>query len=637
MQTYRNDPLICLGLSHAWGATNAVDAAFDYNAAGLRSSETTAGSALMTALGRSSGLYADFTYTAHREVDVAGQFDLVGVDGKGSAVVSSGRDYNYDQFGNRTGDQSGSYTPNALNQYSASPGVALLEYDFAGNLTSDGSRTYTYDAENRVASVTQGGTTSTFKYDYLGRRISKQVGAGAETRFIYDGWNLIAEISASTYAINRTYYWGLDASGSLQGGGGVGGLLCAKQGTITAYPIYDGSSNIIGLYDGSGSIIAAYRYDPFGNLLAAQGYAASINPFGFSTKYTDRETGLVYYGLRYYHPALGRFINRDPIEEQGGLNLYAFCGNDGVNRWDKLGMEETDAEKAKREAAEAAAETAREEAEREARRQAIERYGLISFFAFGFGDADVEAVGRTAAQNAYEKAMQARLPSLNDWFFSASSDELLELYDRKFTTGNNVSSGLDVKYVPSSSSGKRVDINPDNLTFEKRMLQVHDELEEIQLPLIFVDYGPFGGEDRRNAWWIESLGRGIDGASFACALTAFSGRATFGSNWKIYLNGWGGNRYVETILIREAGQFFGQTAFAAGLALDAYTLYENPNVENAAWMTSNTAVGVAGFMLPFPENVAVGASYGIAKYGYKDMTDEQMQSTMVFSAFMGFH
>jgi len=44
------------------------------------------------------------------------------------------------------------------------------------------------------------------------------------------------------------------------------------------------------------------------------------------------------YGLRYYSPTRGRFINKEPIEEKGGLNLYAFCGNNGVNRWDYLGM-----------------------------------------------------------------------------------------------------------------------------------------------------------------------------------------------------------------------------------------------------------------------------------------------------------
>jgi len=54
------------------------------------------------------------------------------------------------------------------------------------------------------------------------------------------------------------------------------------------------------------------------------------------------ETGLVYYGHRFYSPSLGRFINRDPIEEQGGLNLYGFCGNNSINSWDVLGMGEED-------------------------------------------------------------------------------------------------------------------------------------------------------------------------------------------------------------------------------------------------------------------------------------------------------
>ena len=148
--------------------------------------------------------------------------------------------------------------------------------------------------------------------------------------------------SAGSFAIQRSYTWGLDASGSLQGAGGVGGLLCIASGASRYYPIYDASFNVTGLYDGNGAIAAAYRYDPSGNLLQATGPAAALNPFGFSTKFTDRETGLIYYGLRYYYAALGRFINRDPIEELGGLNLYGFCGNDGVNRWDYLGMLDDD-------------------------------------------------------------------------------------------------------------------------------------------------------------------------------------------------------------------------------------------------------------------------------------------------------
>ncbi len=62
------------------------------------------------------------------------------------------------------------------------------------------------------------------------------------------------------------------------------------------------------------------------------------NPFRFSTKYTDLETGLIYYGNRYYGSREGRFINRDPIQEQGGLNLYGFAGNNSVSHWDLLGL-----------------------------------------------------------------------------------------------------------------------------------------------------------------------------------------------------------------------------------------------------------------------------------------------------------
>ena len=60
---------------------------------------------------------------------------------------------------------------------------------------------------------------------------------------------------------------------------------------------------------------------------------------GFSSKYTDSETGLVDFGLRVYSPALGRWPSRDPIEEDGGINLYGMVGNDLVNRIDLLGLQ----------------------------------------------------------------------------------------------------------------------------------------------------------------------------------------------------------------------------------------------------------------------------------------------------------
>ena len=70
-------------------------------------------------------------------------------------------------------------------------------------------------------------------------------------------------------------------------------------------------------------VSAAYRYDPFGTLLAKRG---ATQPFGFSTKRTDAATGLVYFGSRFYAPHLGRWLTKAPLGEAGGLNLYAYVG-----------------------------------------------------------------------------------------------------------------------------------------------------------------------------------------------------------------------------------------------------------------------------------------------------------------------
>ena len=87
----------------------------------------------------------------------------------------------------------------------------------------------------------------------------------------------------------------------------------------------------------TGAVVAATEYSPYGRVINVSG-STSNYPIGYCGQYTDSETGLVYYGARYYNPKHGRFVNRDPIEEQGGNNLYAFCHNNSTNRWDVLGM-----------------------------------------------------------------------------------------------------------------------------------------------------------------------------------------------------------------------------------------------------------------------------------------------------------
>ena len=229
-------------------------------------------------------------------------------------------------------------------------------YDLDGNLTNDGRWVYTWDAENRLARMVSATTVGPqqrldFVYDWQGRRIAKTVwdntaGTGSpatDLKFLYDGWNLIAELNATNNATIRSYGWGLDLSGSMQGAGGVGGLLSV---TVHAGPeagsyfcAYDGNGNVISLINATnGTIAAQYEYGPFGELLRASGPMAIANAFRFSTKYQDDETGLVYYGYRYYNAGTGRWLSRDLLGEQGGPNLYGFVQNSPTWLSDALGL-----------------------------------------------------------------------------------------------------------------------------------------------------------------------------------------------------------------------------------------------------------------------------------------------------------
>jgi len=153
------------------------------------------------------------------------------------------------------------------------------------------------------------------------------------------------DILHSTYSLLHSYVWGTDLSGSSQGAGGVGGLLSItthNSSSITYYPAFDANGNVLGLVNASdGSLAAQYDYNAFGETVKIEGSAAEENPFRFSTKYTDTETGLLYYGYRYYSPSTGRWLSRDPIEEEGGVNLYGFVENGAISFIDPNGRYKT--------------------------------------------------------------------------------------------------------------------------------------------------------------------------------------------------------------------------------------------------------------------------------------------------------
>ncbi len=97
-----------------------------------------------------------------------------------------------------------------------------------------------------------------------------------------------------------------------------------------------------GVANSGGTVTARYEYGPFGDLLRISGEPIGLeNPFRFSTKYHDDQTDLLYYGYRYYNPSTGRWLSRDPIDEIGGLNTYAFVSNIPIGAVDFLGLSES--------------------------------------------------------------------------------------------------------------------------------------------------------------------------------------------------------------------------------------------------------------------------------------------------------
>jgi RHS repeat-associated protein len=221
------------------------------------------------------------------------------------------------------------------------PSVESYTYDADGNILTDGLWQYTWDAENRLTSVTslenvpgEAKRKVEFEYDHQSRRVQKktydwnplttQFKLARTIRFVYDEWKLIAEVE--DLVPPRSYVHD-------------GSLLMIHDGAETYFVGHDGNENVTGLIKASsGARDAEYDYDPFGSLLSEQGASASVSDFRFSDKQRDSETGLVYYGYRYYNPISGRWINRDLSEEIGGLNLNGFVKNDPVSNVDHLGM-----------------------------------------------------------------------------------------------------------------------------------------------------------------------------------------------------------------------------------------------------------------------------------------------------------
>lgn len=225
------------------------------------------------------------------------------------------------------------YSTNAqtdgLNQYATINGLSLTS-DPSGNLKTDGSAplgnaTYGFDYKNRLTTAQNGQHTATYAYDAFSRRSAKTVD-GVQTTYVLDGTRVLAEYTAAG-AETQHYVYGL-------GNAPIAYELFSGKPNYGAILRYytDGLGSVVFNVTNAGKVLNTYGYSPFGESASLAG-----SSYGFAGMRYDPETGLYYDNARYYSPKQGRFISPDPSGVKGGVNVYAYTGNDPLNRIDSTG------------------------------------------------------------------------------------------------------------------------------------------------------------------------------------------------------------------------------------------------------------------------------------------------------------
>ncbi len=233
-------------------------------------------------------------------------------------------------------------------------------YDGAGRTTEDSGWVYAWNGMGCLTQMQRKSNTSVdpsvatevlnFTYDGDRRRTKKvrtltfnngQPQRIETSKMHWSDWLPVCEeVSVNGGLVSRRWFvWGKDVSGTWEGAGGIGGLVAIEEeGGRRLLPVEDGLGNIVAVInEANGYTIARFDYSPYGELVSSSGDLAAC-PFRYQSKYHDTETGLSYFGYRYYSAKLGRWISRDPLGEDGGFNLYGYCGNDPVNYFDPLGL-----------------------------------------------------------------------------------------------------------------------------------------------------------------------------------------------------------------------------------------------------------------------------------------------------------
>lgn len=255
-------------------------------------------------------------------------------DDRLTSATSPASQYGYDSAGNLLTYKNGvtfNATSNELNQLSIVNGTPWA-YDADGNVTNDGQHQYAWDAANRLIKVTNlaTGLVTSYAYDGLGRRltIGEQNNGGqlVETRYLWCQDTLCGARDANGNVVADYYKQGEQHDSYTMAG---------QRDTGNVYYVKDQIGSIVGTMNASGTQLGITSYTPYGAVSQSLG---GTTDFGYAGMFFDPSTGLYLTKYREYMPAAGRWLSRDPIGIQGGLNIYAYVGNNPVSNVDPLGL-----------------------------------------------------------------------------------------------------------------------------------------------------------------------------------------------------------------------------------------------------------------------------------------------------------
>ena len=276
---------------------------------------------------QSSG--TDFTYDSYAPVS---ELTTVTAD----QTLFSTSSYTFDNVRNRTQRVQGPTGSQVTTTYT---------YDRADRIQSAGAVTYTVDANGNLKARTGGSINDSFSYDQANRLTSATTGSGSGT-YTYDGDG--KRTSKTVSGATTTYVW--DVAGGLPrllsdgthkfvwGASGLAyNLTLGASPTVETYHA-DQIGSIREITNADGSVRTTYLTDEYGNRTSVHG--TDDQPFQFTGEQVDPETGFVYLRARYYDPAAGRFVTRDPIS--GGNNRYSYSDNNPIDWTDRNGAQVTD-------------------------------------------------------------------------------------------------------------------------------------------------------------------------------------------------------------------------------------------------------------------------------------------------------